>query len=113
MRTALYVATEGSTYPVLEYGRTQARCHIHCRANLQQISQSRPDSGPDLSHVKYESLEKHLIDSKLVEGTTRAEDAQGSPTQSYISPSLLVYDDKLLPLCLGPLEPFNVPRRPD
>ena len=27
-------------------------------------------------------------------GTTRAEDAQGTPTQSHISPSILVYDDK-------------------
>ena len=28
-------------------------------------------------------------------GTTRAEDAQGTPTQSHISPSILVYEDKL------------------
>jgi len=27
-------------------------------------------------------------------GTTRAEDAQGTPTQSHISPSILVYEDK-------------------
>jgi len=26
-------------------------------------------------------------------GTTRAEDAQGTPTQSHISPSILVYED--------------------
>ena len=29
----------------------------------------------------------------LWEGTTRAEDAQGTPTQSRISPSILVYED--------------------
>ena len=29
-------------------------------------------------------------------GTTRAEDAQGTPTQSHISPSILVYEDILL-----------------
>ena len=38
-----------------------------------------------------------MIDSGLVgslwEGTTRAEDAQGSPTQSRISSSMLVYED--------------------
>ena len=26
-------------------------------------------------------------------GTTRAEDSQGTPTQSHISPSILVYED--------------------
>ena len=30
-------------------------------------------------------------------GTTRAEDAQGTPTQSHISPSILVYEDKVVP----------------
>ena len=30
----------------------------------------------------------------LWEGTTRAEDAQGIPTQSHISPSILVYEEK-------------------
>jgi len=40
-----------------------------------------------------------LIDSGLVgstdsgRGTTRAEDAQGTPTHSQISPSILVYED--------------------
>jgi len=35
------------------------------------------------------------IDSVLSgRGTTRAEDAQGTPTQSHISPSILVYEDK-------------------
>ena len=29
-----------------------------------------------------------------VRGTTRAEDAQGKPTQSHISPSILAYEDK-------------------
>ena len=27
-------------------------------------------------------------------GTTRAEDAQGTPTQSHVSPSILVYEEK-------------------
>ena len=27
-------------------------------------------------------------------GTARAEDAQGTPTQSHISPSILVYEDE-------------------
>jgi len=29
-------------------------------------------------------------------GSTRAEDAQGTPTQSHISPSILVYEEELL-----------------
>ena len=34
-----------------------------------------------------------MIDSGLV-GTRRAEETQGTPTQSHISPSILVYEDK-------------------
>ena len=30
-------------------------------------------------------------------GTTKAEDAQGTPTHSHISPSILVYEDKTTP----------------
>jgi len=29
-------------------------------------------------------------------GAARADDAQGTPTQSHISPSILVYEDKVL-----------------
>jgi len=39
-----------------------------------------------------------LIDSGLVDygrGAARAEDAQGTLTQSHISPSILVYEDKV------------------
>jgi len=40
-----------------------------------------------------------MIDSGLVgRGTARAEDAQGTPTQSHISPSILVYEDKPRPV---------------
>jgi len=35
--------------------------------------------------------------SFIWEGTTRAEDAQGTPTQSHISPSILVYEDETNP----------------
>ena len=38
-----------------------------------------------------------MIDSDVV-GTTRAEDAQGTPTQSHISPSTLVYEESESPL---------------
>jgi len=31
-------------------------------------------------------------------GTTRVEDARGTPTQSHISPSILVYEEKRYPL---------------
>ena len=43
-----------------------------------------------------------VVDSGLVgsadsgRGTTRAEDAQGTPTESHLSPSMLVYEDNIL-----------------
>ena len=46
---------------------------------------------------RYESVNFwRVIDSGLVSGrgTTRAEDAQGTPTQSHISPSILVYEEE-------------------
>jgi len=53
-----------------------------------------------------------VIDSGLVgsgRGTTRAEDAQGTPTQSHISPSILVYEEnpgnRQEPRGTGPLFP--------
>ena len=35
-------------------------------------------------------------------GTTRAEDAQGTPTLSHISPSILVYEEKSVSLSIDP-----------
>jgi len=35
----------------------------------------------------------HALKLVLGRGTARAEDAQGTPTQSHISPSILVYED--------------------
>jgi len=46
-----------------------------------------------------------MIDSGR--GTTKAEDAQGTPTQSHISPSILVYEDKLA--LLGTLSESALP----
>ena len=46
-------------------------------------------------------------DDRLWKGTARAEDAQGTPAQSHISPSILVYEDKTIDgseARLGPLE---------
>ena len=54
---------------------------VHCSANVAHIRQSRPDSGPGFQDLSGR-------------GTTRAEDAQGTPTRSHISPSILVYEDK-------------------
>ena len=34
-------------------------------------------------------------------GTARAEDAQGTPTQSHISPSILVYEEQTIELCVA------------
>ena len=46
---------------------------------LEHSTQSRPESDDRL---------------RVWEGTMRAEDAQGTPTQSRISPSILVYEDE-------------------
>ena len=43
-----------------------------------------------------------LIDSGFGRGTTRAEDAQGTPTRSHISPSLLVYEEQIVRFKLIP-----------
>ena len=49
-----------------------------------------------------------LLDSTLRctvsgRGTTRAEDAQGTPIQGHMSPNILVYEDKMLRSCVkGP-----------
>jgi len=44
----------------------------------------------------HEMYETPMISSELVGSTdtTRAEDAQGTPNQSHISPSILLYEDK-------------------
>ena len=39
---------------------------------------------------------ERVLTRKLSWGATRAEDAQGTPTQSHISPSILVYEKKLM-----------------
>ena len=47
-------------------------------------------------------------------GTTRAEDAQGTPTQSHISPSILVYEDYTLRTTIIPSPATNhIPNRPE
>ena len=61
-----------------------------CRENMAHIRQSIPDSGLGFQ-IKVSGR-----------GAARAEDAQGTPTQSHISPSVLVYEAKtfrLFPLC--------------
>ena len=66
------------------------RCR--CRANIRQ---SRPDSGLGFQ-VKV--LNTRDLSGR---GAARAEDAQGTPTQSHISPSILVYEDLVVPSSLG------------
>ena len=41
-------------------------------------------------------------------GTARAEDAQGTPTQSHVSPSILVYEDTVLAFHCTYLSPIPV-----
>ena len=43
-------------------------------------------------------------------GAARAEDAQGTPTQSHISPSILVYEEKPCKIFLFPLRSEAVQR---
>ena len=40
-----------------------------------------------------ERFQSEMIDSGVGKGAARAEDARGTPTQSHISPSVLVYED--------------------
>ena len=49
---------------------------------------STRDVAPSTSGVSMD----HTLVGPLWEGTTRAEDAQGTPTQSHVSPSILVYE---------------------
>ena len=42
------------------------------------------------SHPQWHEPEHHAFSGR---GAARAEDAQGTPTQSHISPSILVYED--------------------
>ena len=89
---------------------------VRCLANMAHIRQSRPESGLgfqvnvlQLLQVVPSSLgsgcsdawpgggqHSGVIDSGLVcslwEGTTRAEDAKGAPTQNHVSPIILVYE---------------------
>ena len=37
----------------------EGESELHCLANLEQISKSRPDSGLGVSHFHYESLSNH------------------------------------------------------
>ena len=56
-----------------------------------------PDSG-DFGTVDYlgqaKAEDKVILRVYMLGGTARAEDAQGTPTQSHISPSILAYQDK-------------------
>jgi len=59
-------------------------------------SMPRPEYGLDClicaTFARQRGEESTMIDSGR--GTARAEDAQGTPTQIHISPSILVYEDK-------------------
>ena len=59
--------------------------HLHFRANMAHVRQSRPDAGLGFK------VGRLRVGS--VRGTTRTEDAQGTPTQSHTSPRKLVYED--------------------
>ena len=59
---------------------------------------------PRPSNIAFLGARHTPSSSHVGRGTTRAEDAQGTPTQSHILPSILVYEDKA---SFSPcLEPF-------
>ena len=67
---------------VFSGSKNGAGSHLTFRASLWKVLTRVIDSG--------------LVGSKDFfsgRGTTRAEDAQGTPAQSHISPSILVYED--------------------
>ena len=79
-------------------GFTREAFAIRCQANMAHTRQSRPDSAhirqsrPDSAHIRQSRPGSGLgFHEKVL--TARAEDAQGTPTQSHISPSILVYED--------------------
>jgi len=63
-----------------------------CRASWHGIAKSGPEHGSGFSVVGVDILRVDLSGR----GTARAEDAQGTPTQSHISPSILVYEEKVV-----------------
>jgi len=70
---------------------------------------------PSCRHRPYLCDLQGTIDS--VRGTARAEDAQGTPTQSHISPRILVYEDYMRLRCnslslfgLGEARLFSAPK---
>jgi len=61
------------------------------REGRERIGTNKPDKArfrPWLDHFRYERLGR---------GAVRAENAQGTPTPSHISPSILVHENKLFP----------------
>ena len=75
---------------------------------MAHIRQSRPYSGLDFQ-VKAVTP----VDRLRVCWLKRSEDAQGTPTQSHISPGVLVYEDPIIPSseAVRKRVPVNVPRQ--
>ena len=69
------------------------RFYSRCRAISVLVRRSEPDSGPGFRVV--DSGVAGSKDFSLGWGTARAEDAPGTPTQSHISPRILVYEDEV------------------
>jgi len=68
--------------------------------DLAHIPEPGPESGPGFLHFQGTFVDRLRVGwlNGFWQGTTRAEDAQGTPTQSHISPSILVYEDKTIKL---------------
>jgi len=61
------------------------------RTVRSQLLDHCPGNTPKVRNLSRPLPEYPVIDSGR--GTTRAEDVQGTPTQSHISPSILVYEE--------------------
>ena len=66
------------------------------------VQNLNPNETLELQRVEWSCLRINDRLRLVGRGTVRAEDAQGTPTQSHISPSILVYEDEQL---LGFTEP--------
>jgi len=76
------------------------------RADIDEFLKSRAFDFPKNHHEA--DLGCPVASNLSGRGTTRAEDAQGTPTQRHISPSILVYKYKNLTTAMPPVGPLVV-----
>ena len=73
------------------------------RAEIDELLESRAFDSPENHHEA--DLGCPVANNLAGRGTTKAEDAQGTPIQSHISPSIPVYENKNLATAMPPVGP--------